>query len=504
VNRSGTLSRRDFLRGAAGAVAGLSLAQLGWLSGCGDDSFRGNLDELEGELDGVLLRRGDAGFLEAALPWNRRYAATLPRGIARCLSVEDVRRSILWARQHDVPVVARSGGHSYAGFSTTTGLIIDVSLMNALSFESSSGVAVAAAGVRNADVYEALRAPSVAITHGRCRNVGVAGLVLGGGIGFNMRAHGLTCDQLVETQIVTAAGEILTCNAHENEDLYWACRGAGGGNFGIHTSFSFQTFPVGTITVFEIAWSAQPERVLTALQDAVVSGPDTLGSKVLASVRKVDGENRIEVSVLGQFTGSREDVKEIFAEAYGIAEPSLETIEPMGYWDGQEFLSENGDPTFVHERSRYAPGTLPDSGVETVFDFLRRWPGTSKSGAWKFFTVGGQVASVAPEETAYVHRSAAIVSSAEVEWSNSDPADTVARNRDWLGEFHEAMREFTSGQSYQNFIDEDESDWQRAYYGANLERLVDVKRAYDPDNFWQFAQSIPTKIAARAKWKAAA
>ena len=169
-----------------------------------------SLQTLARSLQGTLLLPGSPGFDSASAPWNLRYAGQKPAAVARCLNAVDVQTCIQWSVINQVPLVARSGGHSYAGYSLTPGLMIDVSPINQIQFDGASGLAVVGGGARNSDVYSVLRPPSVAITHGRCKAVGVAGLVLGGGIGFNMRAQGLTCDQLVETEIVTAAGEILT------------------------------------------------------------------------------------------------------------------------------------------------------------------------------------------------------------------------------------------------------------------------------------------------------
>jgi FAD/FMN-containing dehydrogenase len=159
---------------------------------------------------------------------------------------------VLWAKANGMPLAIRSGGHSYAGYSTTSGLLIDVSSMNEVGAPDVEGRVRMGGGARNANVYAGLRPANRSITHGRCEGVGVAGLVLGGGIGFSQRRRGLTCDQLVETEIVTAAGERLVCNEKENADLVWACRGGGGGNFGVNVSVTFQTFPVDVMTVFKL------------------------------------------------------------------------------------------------------------------------------------------------------------------------------------------------------------------------------------------------------------
>ena len=197
------VNRRAFLAGATSvALASSALSLLGpgrpipWA-------------DLRRQLAGTLLQPGDPSFAAVAAPNNLRYGATLPQAIAMCKNARDVRTSIQFAREFSVPLVARSGGHSYAGYSTTPGLMINMRLMNAMAFDHDTGIATVGGGARNADVIGALRNGSFAITHGRCPSVGTAGFVLGGGIGFNMRAHGLGCDQLISTEIVTADGAVV-------------------------------------------------------------------------------------------------------------------------------------------------------------------------------------------------------------------------------------------------------------------------------------------------------
>ena len=187
---------------------------------------------------GPVLRPADFDFTKFNLPNNLRYADIQPAGIRAVRRRRRRRRQFDGARQYSVPFVARSGGHSYAGFSMTSGLTIDVSMMNEPYFDPRTGIVRISAGARNQILYAALRKANIADTHGRCPTVGVAGFVLGGGIGFNMRANGLACDQVVESEIVLADGRVLTLDARSNDhtvaDLYWACRGGGGGNFGIN------------------------------------------------------------------------------------------------------------------------------------------------------------------------------------------------------------------------------------------------------------------------------
>jgi FAD/FMN-containing dehydrogenase len=485
------LTRRQLLKGAAGAALGAGQlrgrahAETPVVTTSPPPDWRG-LSQL---LSGEFLQTDAPEFDRIAAPWNLRFASTVPAGIARCASPEDVAVCLLWAQRNEVPIAIRSGGHSYAGFSTTDGLMIDVSPMHAVSGLDEEGLLRLDGGARNADVFAALRAGNHAITHGRCRGVGVAGLTLGGGIGFSQRLRGLTCDQLVQTEIVIASGERLVCNATENADLFWACRGGGGGNFGVNVSLTFQTFPVGDYTVFKLTWSKGVEDLLPAALELLPSLPDRLGCKL-----QLEAGAETALNLLGQLAGTQAELAALLAPLYRIAKPSEEAISVLPYWLSQEILVEEGTPEYSHERSSYIYRPLPAEGIATILDFLRRWPGTHDGAEWKMFLAGGAVASVAPDATAFVHRNALMLSAIDLAWTPEDGAAVVADNEAWLDAFHAAMRPFTSDESFQNFIDGAESDYLRAYYGTNLERLVAVKRRYDPDNLFRFPQSIPLSL----------
>ena len=485
-----SLTRRQLLQGAAGAALGA--AQLRGLAHAempvtvaAPADWRGLARLLSGE----LLQSEAPDFARIASPWNLRFASVLPAGIARCASPDDVAICLLWAQRNDMPLAIRSGGHSYAGFSTTDGLMIDVSPMNEVSEIDGDGRLRLGGGARNANVFAALQAGNHAITHGRCKGVGVAGLTLGGGIGFSQRLHGLTCDQLVETEIVIASGERLVCNAVENADLFWACRGGGGGNFGVNVSLTLQTFPVGDYTVFRLNWTEGVDELLPAALELLPSMPDRFGCKL-----QLEAGKEVALNLLGQLAGSQAELAQLLGPLYRIAKPREEAISLLPYWLCQEILVEDGDPEYAHERSRYIFNSLPAEGIATILDHLRRWPGTHDGAEWKMFLAGGAVARVAPEATAFVHRNALMLSAIDLAWTPEDDAALVAENEAWLDAFHTAMRPFTSDESFQNFIDGAEPDYLRAYYGTNLERLVEIKRRYDPGNLFRFPQSIPLSL----------
>ena len=489
-------SRREFLRSAAGAAlaggAGLSFLST---FGCNSSNVTPSLPslpwgELARSLTGSLIRPGQSQYRYLASPNNLRYKSVLPAGIALCADAHDVSTSILWARKYGVPLVARSGGHSYAGYSTTTGLMIDVTTMRSFSFDRRTAIATFGGGARNSDVFAKFPPLRAAITHGRCASVGLAGLVLGGGIGFNMRAHGLTCDQLVGTEMVTADGAMLTANPSENPELYWACRGAGGGNYGINTSFQFQTFPVGSLTVYELAWDDRQEDVFAALTAAVEGAPSTLGCKVTAEVKFEGGRRSFQIQLLGQIVGTKAELLEILQPVYAIAKPSG-FIEETKYWQGQQILSEAGTPAYYNERSRFFNQPLNDRAVVTVFEWMAKEPEAIPSRRFSVFQTGKQVNAVAPAATAFVHRRSHWVSTIALTWAESTPANIVASNLAWQTEFYDAIVPIAKGGAYQNFIDPDLKDWKRAYYGANLPRLESIKQHVDPNHVFAFPEAIP-------------
>ncbi|HEX5275167.1 MAG TPA: FAD-binding oxidoreductase [Candidatus Rubrimentiphilum sp.] len=475
------LNRRKFLHGVAGAAA-LGAAGVELLAA----ARRLPWAALARNLSGSVVLPGDRGYGEFALPNNLRYSARRPAGIAMCKSARDVSAAISWARENGVPLVARSGGHSYAGYSTTSGLMIDLREMNGVSLDESTGIATVGGGARNGDVYAYFGNRNLAITHGRCAGVGVAGLALGGGIGFNMRAHGLTCDHMVASEIVLADGTIRALSG--GDDLLWACRGAGGGNFGINTSFAFQTFDAGKITVCDLIWDEQPERVFAALVEALDRAPRRFGSKV--SAKTPTGSSGIEIELLGQLVGTPAELHELLAGAYAIARPKG-VVTMDHYWKAQRVLSEAGLPAYYQERSRFFNQAIDHRAVAVVFDWLRRYPKTAKSAEFKVFQTGGRVNDKKPGETAFVHRQSRWLSSIDLYWERDTTNETLKQNLEWQSAFYEAIVPFAKGGAYQNFIDPSLADWKAAYHGANLARLEAIKRRVDPAGVFTFREAIP-------------
>jgi len=486
-----TVTRRRFLIGSAQlalvASAGAACARppRPELSGLAHDVPPAAWSDLARRLSGPVLRPGAASWTRIVTPNNLVFNA-FPAGVARCANPNDVAQSILWAREYTVPFVARCGGHNYAGYSTTPGLMIDLGPLNRVDFDPATGIATVGGGVLNSTLYPALQRLGVTITHGRCPTVGVGGFFLGGGIGFNMRAHGLACDQLRATQIVTADGQVRTVDA--GSKLFWACRGGAGGNFGINTSFSVQTFKVpARLTVFSLSWTDRPRDVYRALMDTLTAGPAGLGSRL-----QITAGQKPSVQLLGQLVGTPDEVESLLRRAKTIAKPASEEVRPMDYWAAQtEFLEELGSPGFYQERSRFFADALSDAAIDTAFDWARRWPGTTQGSHMVLFQTGEQVNALPREATAFVHRNSKWLMTINLSWGTDTSDELLAQNREWLDKFYAAMIAFATPGSYQNFPDPSLANYLESYYLTNLPELRRVKRDVDPTRVFIYPQAIP-------------
>ncbi|MDO8189602.1 FAD-binding oxidoreductase [Conexibacter sp. JD483] len=486
-----SITRRQLLVSAAAAAAGAPLAPAAArrpavAAGANERAWR----ELERRLHGRLLRPGGSGYARAALPFNRRYAGVRPAGIARCASEADVREAILWAREHEIPLAARSGGHSYAGYSTTRGLLIDLGGMRQVHVDDEAGTVSAQSGARNTNVYTGLQPHRVAISAGRCPSVAIGGLALGGGFGFSSRAMGLTCDSLAETRLVTADGRLLTVSAHRHPDLFWALRGGGGGNFGISTSFRFRTTPVSDVGLYDLAWDAEhAPRVMLALQQMVRDAPHTLSCRMgMGSV----GRGAATVTALGQLLGPVDELRELLGPVLAVARPTRALIARRTFWQAKNHFFHNTPVDRFEVMSAFVEKPLTEQAIDTIARGVDRYPGSSNpdGGGVALYAWGGQIARVAPQATAFVHREAEWLLACDASWTAKDSRGTVARNLDWLQGFTHELRPHLSHSAYQNFMDRTQPNWRRAYYGDNFARLARIKRRIDPDDVFSFRQGV--------------
>ncbi len=430
-----------------------------------------------------------------------RFARDRPEGIAVCASPRDAAVCVKWARETGTPFAIRSGGHSYAGFSNSDGLVIDVKGMRAVSVDPSHGTVTAGGGANNADVGEALSPYGVYFPGGRCPTVGISGLTLGGGWGFSCRHLGMTCDSLVATELVTANGDIVSASETEHPDLFWALRGAGGGNFRVHTAFTYRTVAAQDVTVFSLRWSGgDTAGLVDALIRLQIAAPREFGLRLAVTSQSRMPLSRpapLDVDMIGLFWGSKDDAEELLAPVERIQFAASRTVFRVSHPAGREFLAAT-PPTGAYQiKTGFVSGEMPPQGITTMLEWINAMPGfpsRKQESTLGLYCWGGKVNDVRPDATAFVHRHADLLFKCELLWEPQDDPTLIEENLDWIEGYHAAMQPYLTGGAYQNFTDRSQVDWQHAYYGENFERLVEVKRAWDPENLFRFGQSIPVDL----------
>ena len=497
------VTRRELLvRGGKYALAAGALPFAGRVLDFAPASASGIFDELAYSLRGAVVVRGDAGYDQARVLYNTRFDTYKPQAVVFCESLADVQRTVRWARKHAVRIVPRSGGHSYGGYSSTSGVIVDVSRLNGVTL-ASGGRAVVGAGARLIDVYDGLWQHRRTVPAGSCPTVGIAGLTLGGGVGLASRKYGLTCDNLLEATVVLANGTAVVASAHQHPDLYWALRGGGGGNFGIVTRLVFRTHPVGQVATYALEWPwSDAAKVVQAWQKLAPHAPDGLFS-VLNLNAAVGGRARITSA--GQFFGSADRLRQLLLPLANAGTPTRFSVTSRSYMDAQEMWAgcsgtiaechlppqgQLGRATFKG-KSSFANTPLTTRAIDTMIRQIEARIATgSGSGIILLDSYGGAINRIKKDATAFVHRDALFSMQYLAYWDASAAAEPNLR---WLRNFYAAMRTHVSPFAYQNYIDPDLGKWGRAYYGTNLDRLIAVKSRYDPQNVFRSSQSIPVK-----------
>jgi FAD/FMN-containing dehydrogenase len=464
---------------------------------------------LRARLAGTLVLPTDPGYAEARELFNPTFDAVRPAAVAYCARTADVQACIAFARQHGLPLAVRAGGHSYAGYSTGPGLVVDVSRMAGVGEPAADGTVRVGAGIRQVDLYAGLARWGRTVPGASCATVGLAGLAQGGGIGVLDRLLGLTLDNVVGLEVVTADAVVRRVDAATEPDLFWACRGGGGGNFGVVTAFRLQTHVVGELTVFATTWDWDgAAQLVPAWLEWAPTAPDALWANL--TLGGVGPGGRPSLRVAGVFAGPPSGLAPLLAglTRRAGARPATATSAQLSLLDamlaeaGCEdlglaacHLASPGGPGRLHRqafaaKSDFVDRPLGDRGVDALLRAVEAAPaGTAVlCDPW-----GGAIGRVAPDATAFVHRRDLCSVQYYAAWSAARPGAEQAA-RAWLASVWSAMRPFVSGYAYQNYIDPELPDWLHAYYGQNLPRLVAVKARYDPDDVFRFAQSIPVRL----------
>ncbi|WP_051450131.1 FAD-dependent oxidoreductase [Actinospica robiniae] len=549
---SGMMSRRTALRrGATVATAGLATSAVPALLAI-PEARADAVDEAAPPWDKLaeLLDRAGAGrlyqprerlFGALGVPKNHVYIDNRP---LRILSPRDidgdrgatgVEIAVAWADANTVRVIPYSNGHNYAGYSATDPhdqrptLLIDLSdnqLKRPALASGADGTVVltAGSGTTNGDVYPWLRTNPYrggqwAVATGRCPTVALGGLTLGGGIGFSDRKYGLTCDALVATTVVTAAYGKVTATADHYSDLFWACRGGAGNNFGINIDFTYEAHPVPErFCVFDLKWqaadlAAKSWQVYHAFQQ-LLFGPGDPSDPRLADFHlrfgigtsgrdRAQAEANARCNALGEFYGSKQELL-VFLEERGFPADLVADFEAgtqdLNFWDATDYTFATTPIYQWASKSAIVDehDALDERKIGTCVRFVESWPGSHNGdGAGiALFALGAKINEKAPADTAFWHRRAQFIMALESSWADNDstdladPTSTAARCKAWLDELYEAVWGAGPAHCYQNFPDPDLTDWQSRYYGGNYPRLRDVKTKYDPGSMFCYEQGV--------------
>jgi len=448
--------------------------------------------ELKGVIKGNVLIADDPGYEEARQIWNAMIDHR-PAMIVQCADADDVPPAIALARRHKLEISIRGAGHNIAGNALCNdGLTIDFSNMKNVRVDAGKRRAYVEPGATLANLDEATQAHGLATPVGINSTTGIAGLTLGGGFGWLTRKYGMTIDNLVSVDVITAEGRKIRASETENADLFWAIRG-GGGNFGVVTSFEFQLFPVGPeifagLIVFPFS---QAKQILNQYRQFVNSAPEELNVWVV--LRKApplpflpENVHGKEVVVLPVFySGPAAEAEKLIAPVRAFGTPHGEHLGVQPYVAWQKAF----DPLLTPGARNYWKShnftELADGALDSIIEFAGKLP----SPQCEIFIglIAGASNRIAPDAMAYGHRDAKFVLNVHGRW---DEAKDDQKGIGWARDFFKASAPYASAGAYVNFMTAEEGDRVAAAYGANYDRLVQAKKRYDPDNIFHLNQNI--------------
>jgi FAD/FMN-containing dehydrogenase len=419
-------------------------------------------------LTGRIILQNASGYEEARRNFNARFSK-YPKVIVYCQTAQDAANAVQWVRKQKVPFSVRCGGHSYEAFSLVDGgLIIDVSDLLHLRIDKASYTVSIGAGFRMQPLYEALWKNGLTIPGGTCPTIGVSGLTLGGGYGLLSRLFGMTCDNLLEVEMVNAQGKIIRANEKYNSDLLWACRGGGDGSFGVITSITYRVFPIGDVALCKLTWDFSDLENVVRFWQTWAPNTDTR----LTSQLKLPALNQGDIESFSVFVGLEKELRRFVRPLQEALPPKMSSIRSASWIDAARRIA--GMPTrqvkFKHS-SAYAYEPFSDAALIMLIKNLKNPSGTSNFVELNAY--GGAIFKVPPDATAFVHRKALFGMQYQTYWEqDSEEVNNIL----WVKRFRESMLPFTQG-AYRNYSDRLIDNWQTAYFGENIIRLKQVKQA---------------------------
>jgi FAD binding domain/Berberine and berberine like len=443
------------------------------------------VDSLMEGFHGQIIAPGNPAYDSARQIWNASIDKH-PGLIARCADLADVVRAVDFARVNDVVVAIKGGGHNVAGRALCDdGIVIDLSAMNEVSVNPGTRTVRVQGGALLGDIDRATHPHGLAVPTGVVSKTGIGGLALGGGVGWLVRKYGLTCDNILSCEVVTASGEVVIADASTNADLFWGVRG-GGGNFGIVTSFVFQTHPVSTVLGGLILYPRdQASAMLRHFRAFMATAPDEL-TAYAGLISTPEGVP--VVGMLPCYCGEPAEGERVLAPLRAFGTPLVDTVQPMPFPEMQKLLDGAfPDRTYNYWKSTFLKD-LSDDVLDIILEHANRVPSPLSGVVLELY--GGAAARVAPGETAFAQREAKYNVGMTSQWL--DPADSD-RNIAWTRAMAAALEPYSTGQRFLNFLSDESPDEVRKSFGSNHARLVELKTQYDPANFFSLNLNVPPR-----------
>jgi FAD/FMN-containing dehydrogenase len=461
-----------------------------------DASTTTRTNALRREVAGEVTLPGSPAYDTVRKSAMSRFDDVRPAAVVRCRRPADVSATIRFGRSSGMQLAIRCGGHSVAGRSSGEGIVIDVTPMHEVAV--GDGIATVGAGARLGDLYEALYEHGVTIPAGCGPTVGIAGLALGGGIGVLGRRYGLTCDQLLRAQVVLADSSVVACDEREEPDLFWALRGAGGGNFGVVTSLVFTTVSAPETTVFRLCWPfTSAAELVESWQAWAPAASDDVDATLRLTAGPSPASTQVELigAVLGGETEAARHLDAFLSRVraspdarwfrrlpYPAAKRRLNEID-----QGSDHSTENDPRGHIYSKSEFFRRELDGDTIEALVQNFSRDAARSRAREVAFMPWGGAYNGVAPDATAFPHRKELFLAQYLLETDPESHPSDLRGSLEWLERSWELLRPLGSGGVYPNFPDPDLPDPGHAYYAGNLNRLLRVKATYDPDNLFSAA-----------------
>lgn len=431
-------------------------------------------------LTGKVVTPYDKEYPFLRLVYNRAISK-FPVALVYCYNSFDVANAVKWCRKNNVELRIRTGGHNYEGYSTANGLlVIDTTYMNNVYIDTKKDIVKIQAGTRLWKVYSSLAKEGYAFAGGTCPTVGISGLVLGGGIGLSSRLFGLTCDNLLSFDLVNSNGHTIKANKQINSDLFWACRGAGSGNFGVATNYTFKIHKVNMVTVIQLRWDKTSRREFVELWQGWLRNADK-------RISCFAGFSKDGIYLNAFFYGYALEAKEIlkdFIKLPNLLEessikyvPFIEAVKDIGAF--------YGPPNSFKATGRFVYKSLSRENINKLVDYVDNSPEGAECNI-RLYTLGGAIKEIPIDGSAYFYRNASYILGITAEWEKNIKEGLYIN---WVNQVFNYVEPLTRG-SYVNFPYSELKDYGYEYWGKNYCKLREVKSKCDPDNFFRYQQSI--------------